>query len=94
MQRHIFCFARPEEVSMKTNLADFDRAARGGLGLFLLATPILDLPTYPYNLLGIVLIATSLIGYCPMYSVARWILPKRAPHEGGTLGGPHQTPAH
>jgi hypothetical protein len=81
------------EASMKTNLADFDRAARTALGLFLLATPILDLRTYPFNLIGIVLIATALAGYCPLYSVVRWILPKRTPHGGAGFRGHHEAPA-
>jgi hypothetical protein len=51
---------------MTSNLGPFNRAARGAAGMFLLATPILDLPTYPLNLLGLVLIATAIVGYCPI----------------------------
>jgi hypothetical protein len=70
---------------MKTNLIEIDRALRIGGGLFLLATPILDLHTYPYNLLGAVFIATGLVGFCPIYSAVSALLPKkRTPHDGGS----------
>ncbi len=54
---------------MKTNVVLADRTARLGLGLVLLASPLLELPTYPFNLLGIVLIATAAFGYCPLYQL-------------------------
>ena len=66
---------------MNRNLVPLDRAARFGGGIFLLATPILDLPTYPYNLLGIVLIATAAVGLCPIYAAIRAIT------HGGKSGG-------
>ncbi len=82
---------------MKTNLSNLDRAIRLGGGLFLLATPILDLKTYPYNLYGIVLIATAIFGYSPVYAIARRILSptrelgaSRPTHGFGQLGGPHE----
>ena len=62
---------------MQTNLLPLDRAIRLGGGLFLLASPILELQTYPYNLLGILPIATAIAGYCPLYALARMILPSR-----------------
>lgn len=62
---------------MKTNVVPFDRALRSGGGLLLLATPLLELPTFPYNLLGIVLMASGLVGFCPAYALGRAILPKR-----------------
>jgi hypothetical protein len=81
---------------MKTNLAHLDRAIRVGGGLFLLATPILNLKTYPYNLLGIVLIATAALGFCPLYAAACAIFPRRRElggsrptHGFGQLGAPH-----
>jgi hypothetical protein len=79
---------------MTTNLAHLDRAIRVGSGLFLLATPILNLKTYPYNLFGIVLIATALVGFCPLYSAARAIFPRHRPlgtSQRRELGGPRPT---
>jgi Protein of unknown function (DUF2892) len=55
--------------AMKQNIVLGERTARFGLGMFLLASPVLELPTYPYSLLGIVLIVTGLAGYCPLWSV-------------------------
>jgi len=82
---------------MKTNLSHLDRAIRVGSGLFLLATPILDLKTYPYNLFGAVLIATAAVGFCPLYAAVRAILPRRSESAGprpthgfGQLGPPHE----
>jgi hypothetical protein len=41
-------------------------------GIFLFASPALNLPTYPWNLLGLVVALTGFIGFCPLYeSVAR-----------------------
>jgi len=54
---------------MKQNVILADRTFRMAVGMLLLASPLLELPTYPFNLLGIVLIATAAIGYCPLYSV-------------------------
>ena len=56
---------------MNTNMTAIDRAARVGLGLFLFATPILELRTYPYNLIGLVLMLTAAVGYCPIYGALR-----------------------
>lgn len=53
---------------MKTNVVLADRTVRLGLGMLLLASPLLELPTYPYNLLGLVLVVTGFVGYCPIYS--------------------------
>jgi hypothetical protein len=60
---------------MKTNLVLLDRTVRVGVGALLLASPLLELHTYPFNLLGLVLLATGLIGYCPLYRV---LLPNHA----------------
>lgn len=54
---------------MKTNVVLLDRTIRMGLGMFLLASPLLELPTYPFNLLGIVLIGTAALGFCPLYAL-------------------------
>lgn len=54
---------------MKTNVVLIDRTIRMGLGMLLLASPLLELPTYPFNLLGLVLIATAGVGYCPLYGI-------------------------
>jgi hypothetical protein len=62
---------------MQTNLVPLDRAIRVGGGLFLLATPILELHTFPYNLLGIIPIATAIAGFCPLYSLGRRIVPEK-----------------
>lgn len=54
---------------MKTNIVLIDRTIRVGLGSLLLASPLLELPTYPFNLLGLVLIVTAGVGYCPLYGL-------------------------
>jgi len=66
---------------MKSNIVLADRTARMGLGMLLLASPLLELHTYPFNLFGLVLVATGFIGFCPIYSVL------------GTLGAKPTTPA-
>lgn len=52
---------------MTKNIVLADRTLRMGLGMLLLASPLLELHTYPYNLLGLVLIATASVGFCPLY---------------------------
>jgi hypothetical protein len=54
---------------MLTNISPLDRGLRAGLGFFLFATPVLNLHTYPYNLLGLVFVATAFSGFCPLYSL-------------------------
>jgi hypothetical protein len=54
---------------MKTNVVLTDRTARLALGVLLLASPLLELHTYPFNLLGLVFIVTGVVGYCPLYSL-------------------------
>ena len=54
---------------MKPNVVLVERSARMGLGSLLLASPLLELPTYPFNLLGLVLIVTAAAGYCPLYGL-------------------------
>jgi hypothetical protein len=82
---------------MKTNLSHLDRAIRLGGGLFLFASPILDLKTYPYNLYGIVLIATAVAGFSPLYALVRSVFSRkpelgapRPTHGFGQLGGPRE----
>lgn len=54
---------------MKANLVLVQRTARLGIGMVLLASPVLELRTYPYNLLGLVLVATAFAGWCPLYAL-------------------------
>jgi hypothetical protein len=73
---------RAEARIMKQNVVLAERTARFGLGMLLLASPLLELKTFPFNLLGIVLIATAALGYCPLYAVLFSLRPKRTPaHE-------------
>lgn len=65
---------------MKTNVVLTDRTARLALGVLLLASPLLDLHTYPFNLLGLVLIVTGAVGYCPLYSLFMPSGPKTLPN--------------
>lgn len=60
---------------MKCNMSPLDAGIRSGLGLALLASPLLNLNTYPANWLGLVLIATGIASYCPLYSLLRAVVP-------------------
>jgi len=51
---------------MKINEANWDRAARVMLGLFILTFASVGSKT-PWGLLGLIPIATGLIGFCPLY---------------------------
>jgi Protein of unknown function (DUF2892) len=64
---------------MKANVVVLDRTIRMGLGMLLLASPVLELPTYPFNLLGLVLIVTAAFGYCPLYGLFSALKPVRSP---------------
>jgi hypothetical protein len=64
-------------TAMKANVVLADRSVRMGLGMLLLASPLLELPTYPFNLLGLVLVATAVVGFCPLYAVFGALAPKR-----------------
>ncbi len=75
---------------MKANVVLVDRTTRVGLGMLLLASPILELHTYPFNLLGLVLIATGAVGYCPLYGLVSALLPKR----GASAPAPARIRAH
>lgn len=59
---------------MKCNVNPIDGSIRAALGLLLLATPILDFHTYPYNYLGLVLMLTAVVGYCPPLFGVRFCL--------------------
>jgi hypothetical protein len=62
---------------MKTNVVPADRTVRMGLGMLLLASPVLELHTYPFNLLGLVLIGTAAVGFCPLYRIVTALMPSR-----------------
>lgn len=53
---------------MKTNEGMVDRALRVALGLGLLATTFIG-PQTPWGYIGIVPLATGLIGFCPLYTL-------------------------
>ncbi|HVY28925.1 MAG TPA: DUF2892 domain-containing protein [Polyangiaceae bacterium] len=69
---------------MKANVVLVDRSIRLGLGMLLLASPLLELPTYPFNLLGLVLVATAAFGFCPIYAALSVFKPKPS-HAGKTV---------
>ncbi len=54
---------------MMTHLWPFDRAARVSGGLLLFASPALNLHTYPWNLLGLVVMLTGFVGFCPLHEI-------------------------
>ena len=53
---------------MTTNVGTIDRAARVILGLVLLSLVFVG-PQTPWGWIGIVPLATALIGWCPAYSI-------------------------
>jgi hypothetical protein len=77
---------------MKANIVLADRTLRIGAGMLLLASPLLDLHTYPFNLLGLVLIATAAVGYCPVYSLFSALRPAagKRPVDAATHGAAHK----
>lgn len=58
----------PALTDMKANEAGIDRALRILLGLVLLSLVFVG-PHTPWGLLGLVPLATGLVGYCPLYRV-------------------------
>jgi hypothetical protein len=68
---------------MKVNVAPFDRGFRAWLGMMLLATPLLELETFPYNLIGLVPLLSGMAGFCPVYALFRR-RPQAQPHEHAT----------
>jgi len=75
---------------MKPNVVLVDRTFRMGVGMLLLASPLLELPTYPFNLLGIVLIATAAFGYCPLYALLFSFRPNGTAPRGSHRGNAHE----
>ena len=72
---------------MTKNESNEDRAVRAWLGMMILATPLLELNTFPYNLIGLVPLITGLIGYCPLYGLfGRRRLPVAEPAEQRAWG--------
>jgi hypothetical protein len=61
---------------MKPNVVVAERTIRVGLGMLLISSPLLEIRSYPFNLLGLVLIVTGGIRYCPLYSVFSALRPK------------------
>ncbi|MBS1962298.1 MAG: DUF2892 domain-containing protein [Bdellovibrionales bacterium] len=53
---------------MKTNIHPIERGLRVGLGLVLVALAFTG-PTNPWFLLGLVPLATGLVGWCPPYAL-------------------------
>jgi hypothetical protein len=76
-RRHRPCNPACQVHSMKANVVILDRTIRMGLGMLLAVSPILELKTYPFNLLGLVLIATAAVGYCPAYRLFSGLRPTR-----------------
>jgi hypothetical protein len=80
---------------MKANVVLLDRTIRVGVGMLLVASPLLELHTYPFNLLGLVLIATATIGYCPLYGLFSALRPARSPASSRAVKpSPESLPAH
>ncbi len=55
-------------VAMKTNEGTLDRILRVALGLGLLSLAFVG-PRTPFGYLGLVPLATGLLGWCPLYTV-------------------------
>ena len=53
---------------MKTNTGSLDRALRALLGLLLIALVFVG-PRTPWGWMGLILIGTSLMGWCPLYAM-------------------------
>jgi hypothetical protein len=77
---------------MKDNIVLADRTIRIGAGMLLLASPLLEMSTYPFNLLGLILIGTAAAGYCPIYGLLGAFKPTagRRPDDG-MHGAAHRT---
>jgi len=52
---------------MTINVSNLERAFRVWLGMMLIATPLLELRTFPYSLIGLIPFVTGLVGFCPVY---------------------------
>lgn len=77
---------------MKSNIVLAERTLRIGAGMLLLASPLLELPTYSLNLLGLVLIGTAAVGYCPLYGLLSALRPiaARRSSDGPGHGAAHK----
>jgi hypothetical protein len=64
-------FSDTEESLMQCNVSPLEAGLRSGIGMALLSSPLLNLHTYPLSLFGIVLIATGVASYCPLYGLGR-----------------------
>jgi phosphatidylglycerophosphate synthase len=53
---------------MKTNTGSLDRALRALVGLLLIALVFVG-PKTPWGWLGLILVGTSLMGWCPAYAI-------------------------
>jgi hypothetical protein len=60
---------------MTSNVHPLDAGLRAGAGMFLLASPLLNFATYPLNFLGLVLVASGVASFCPLYGALRALLP-------------------
>lgn len=68
---------------MKTNEAGIDRAFRVVIGLVLLALVFFG-PRTMWGLLGLVPLATGIVGFCPLYRLVGIDTCRLAkPHQGG-----------
>ncbi len=61
-------FITQKESSMKTNVASIDRTVRVVAGLILVGLSLAGI-IGAWGWIGIVLVATGLIGFCPLYSL-------------------------
>jgi hypothetical protein len=72
---------------MKVNIATFERTARIWVGMTILATPLLELGTSPYHLLGLIPLVSGLVGYCPLYGLVKALrIPKSNTFPAGGTG--------
>ena len=65
---HLATFPPPESHMLKTNEGTIDRFLRVTAGIVLIALVFVG-PKTPWGWLGIVPLATGLLGNCPVYSL-------------------------
>ncbi|HVY29632.1 MAG TPA: DUF2892 domain-containing protein [Polyangiaceae bacterium] len=63
---------------MENNLVFGERVLRIFMGMFLLASPMVEPFMYPLNLLGLALIASGAVGYSPLYGLLSFMSARRA----------------
>lgn len=66
--RHLATFPSQESKMLKTNEGTIDRFLRVTAGIVLIALVFVG-PKTPWGWLGIVPLATGLLGSCPLYSL-------------------------